>query len=100
MYVFLFLNNRSRSFSNYLILNEIRASETYLKGISHVLIYQHFKEHLNKLFAKGIGLLGNALSEAFTILNEVSEDYRSHEIGEVQHHDSSLVYTSQKCVCV
>ncbi|XP_051528529.1 voltage-dependent calcium channel subunit alpha-2/delta-3-like isoform X6 [Myxocyprinus asiaticus] len=31
----------------------------------------HFKEHLDKLFAKGIGLLGNALGEAFTILNEV-----------------------------
>uniref|UniRef100_A0A8C2J3D6 Calcium channel, voltage dependent, alpha2/delta subunit 3 n=1 Tax=Cyprinus carpio TaxID=7962 RepID=A0A8C2J3D6_CYPCA len=30
----------------------------------------HFKEHLDKLFAKGIGLLGNALTEAFTILNE------------------------------
>ncbi|XP_051528531.1 voltage-dependent calcium channel subunit alpha-2/delta-3-like isoform X8 [Myxocyprinus asiaticus] len=34
-------------------------------------IIAHFKEHLDKLFAKGIGLLGNALGEAFTILNEV-----------------------------
>uniref|UniRef100_A0A3Q2NXV1 Calcium channel, voltage dependent, alpha2/delta subunit 3 n=1 Tax=Fundulus heteroclitus TaxID=8078 RepID=A0A3Q2NXV1_FUNHE len=32
----------------------------------------HFREHLDKLFAKGIGLLGEALSEAFTILNDVS----------------------------
>lgn len=32
---------------------------------------QHFREHLDKLFAKGIGLLGNALTEAFTILEEV-----------------------------
>ncbi|KAI4827410.1 hypothetical protein KUCAC02_030805 [Chaenocephalus aceratus] len=31
----------------------------------------HFREHLKKLFAKGIGLLGVALAEAFTILNEV-----------------------------
>ena len=34
---------------------------------------QHFREHLDKLFAKGIGLLGNALTEAFTILNEVGQ---------------------------
>uniref|UniRef100_A0A8C1VTC9 Calcium channel, voltage dependent, alpha2/delta subunit 3 n=1 Tax=Cyprinus carpio TaxID=7962 RepID=A0A8C1VTC9_CYPCA len=33
----------------------------------------HFKEHLDKLFAKGIGLLGNALTEAFTILNEINQ---------------------------
>ncbi|XP_066527450.1 voltage-dependent calcium channel subunit alpha-2/delta-3 [Hoplias malabaricus] len=30
----------------------------------------HFREHLDKLFAKGIGLLGEALTEAFTVLNE------------------------------
>ncbi|XP_073732347.1 voltage-dependent calcium channel subunit alpha-2/delta-3 isoform X4 [Misgurnus anguillicaudatus] len=36
----------------------------------------HFKEHLDKLFAKGIGLLGNALSEAFTILNEINQTGR------------------------
>lgn len=35
-------------------------------------ICQHFREHLDKLFAKGIGLLGEALTEAFTILNDVS----------------------------
>lgn len=33
---------------------------------------QHFREHLDKLFAKGIGLLGEALAEAFTILSDVS----------------------------
>uniref|UniRef100_A0A671K018 Voltage-dependent calcium channel subunit alpha-2/delta-3-like n=1 Tax=Sinocyclocheilus anshuiensis TaxID=1608454 RepID=A0A671K018_9TELE len=36
----------------------------------------HFKEHLVKLFAKGIGLLGNALTEAFTILNEINQTGR------------------------
>ncbi|XP_059393969.1 voltage-dependent calcium channel subunit alpha-2/delta-3-like isoform X1 [Carassius carassius] len=36
----------------------------------------HFKEHLDKLFAKGIGLLGNALTEAFTILNEINQTGR------------------------
>lgn len=35
-------------------------------------ICQHFREHLDKLFAKGIGLLGEALAEAFTILSDVS----------------------------
>lgn len=35
-------------------------------------IRQHFREHLDKLFAKGIGLLGEALAEAFAILSEVS----------------------------
>ena len=38
----------------------------------YALIFQHFREHLDKLFAKGIGLLGDALTEAFTILNDVS----------------------------
>uniref|UniRef100_A0A4W4GGD2 VWFA domain-containing protein n=1 Tax=Electrophorus electricus TaxID=8005 RepID=A0A4W4GGD2_ELEEL len=33
----------------------------------------HFREHLDKLFAKGIGLLGEALTEAFTILNEFNQ---------------------------
>ncbi|KAL7837089.1 hypothetical protein SRHO_G00268000 [Serrasalmus rhombeus] len=33
----------------------------------------HFREHLDKLFAKGIGLLGEALAEAFTILNEFNQ---------------------------
>ncbi|XP_033995301.1 voltage-dependent calcium channel subunit alpha-2/delta-3-like isoform X1 [Trematomus bernacchii] len=33
----------------------------------------HFREHLKKLFAKGIGLLGVALAEAFTILNEFNQ---------------------------
>lgn len=86
---------------NYLIFSEIRTPKTYLKAISHVLIHQHFKEHLDKLFAKGIGLLGNALSEAFTILNEVSEDYQNREITEVRYHDCPpfCSYTSV-CVCV
>uniref|UniRef100_A0A3P8ZQC9 VWFA domain-containing protein n=1 Tax=Esox lucius TaxID=8010 RepID=A0A3P8ZQC9_ESOLU len=33
----------------------------------------HFREHLDKLFAKGIGLLGDALTEAFSILNEFNQ---------------------------
>uniref|UniRef100_A0A8C7XMB5 Calcium channel, voltage dependent, alpha2/delta subunit 3 n=1 Tax=Oryzias sinensis TaxID=183150 RepID=A0A8C7XMB5_9TELE len=39
-------------------------------------ICQHFREHLDKLFAKGIGLLGEALSEAFTILNDFNQTGR------------------------
>ncbi|MGH0140673.1 UNVERIFIED_CONTAM: hypothetical protein FKN15_037781, partial [Acipenser sinensis] len=31
----------------------------------------HFREHLDKLFAKGIGMLNIALTEAFTLLNDV-----------------------------
>nr|XP_043879040.1 voltage-dependent calcium channel subunit alpha-2/delta-3 isoform X2 [Solea senegalensis] len=33
----------------------------------------HFREHLDKLFAKGIGLLGDALTEAFTILSNFNQ---------------------------
>ncbi|CAJ1052106.1 voltage-dependent calcium channel subunit alpha-2/delta-3-like [Xyrichtys novacula] len=33
----------------------------------------HFREHLDKLFAKGIGLLGDALAEAFTILSDFNQ---------------------------
>uniref|UniRef100_A0A3Q3XCI6 VWFA domain-containing protein n=1 Tax=Mola mola TaxID=94237 RepID=A0A3Q3XCI6_MOLML len=36
----------------------------------------HFREHLDKLFAKGIGLLGEALAEAFTILNNFNRTGR------------------------
>uniref|UniRef100_M4AH59 Calcium channel, voltage dependent, alpha2/delta subunit 3 n=1 Tax=Xiphophorus maculatus TaxID=8083 RepID=M4AH59_XIPMA len=36
----------------------------------------HFREHLDKLFAKGIGLLGEALTEAFTILNDFNQTGR------------------------
>ncbi|XP_063072707.1 voltage-dependent calcium channel subunit alpha-2/delta-3 [Engraulis encrasicolus] len=36
----------------------------------------HFREHLDKLFAKGLGLLGNALTEAFTILEEFNQTGR------------------------
>ncbi|XP_036386688.1 voltage-dependent calcium channel subunit alpha-2/delta-3-like [Megalops cyprinoides] len=36
----------------------------------------HFREHLDKLFAKGMGLLGNALTEAFTLLNEFNQTGR------------------------
>lgn len=35
-------------------------------------MFQHFREHLDKLFAKGIGMLDIALNEAFNMLNEVS----------------------------
>ncbi|CAL8240852.1 unnamed protein product [Gadus morhua 'NCC'] len=33
----------------------------------------HFRQHLDKLFAKGIGLLGDALTEAFTILSDFNQ---------------------------
>lgn len=36
------------------------------------LLFQHFREHLDKLFASGIGMLDIALNEAFNILNDVS----------------------------
>uniref|UniRef100_A0A3B3ZF87 VWFA domain-containing protein n=1 Tax=Periophthalmus magnuspinnatus TaxID=409849 RepID=A0A3B3ZF87_9GOBI len=36
----------------------------------------HFREHLDKLFAKGIGLLGEALAEAFTILGDFNSTGR------------------------
>uniref|UniRef100_H3DB17 Calcium voltage-gated channel auxiliary subunit alpha2delta 3 n=1 Tax=Tetraodon nigroviridis TaxID=99883 RepID=H3DB17_TETNG len=36
----------------------------------------HFREHLDKLFAKGIGLLGEALAEAFTILSDFNRTGR------------------------
>uniref|UniRef100_A0A672G419 Calcium channel, voltage dependent, alpha2/delta subunit 3 n=1 Tax=Salarias fasciatus TaxID=181472 RepID=A0A672G419_SALFA len=36
----------------------------------------HFREHLDKLFAKGIGLLGEALAEAFNILNDFNQTGR------------------------
>uniref|UniRef100_A0A8C6UFF0 Calcium channel, voltage dependent, alpha2/delta subunit 3 n=1 Tax=Neogobius melanostomus TaxID=47308 RepID=A0A8C6UFF0_9GOBI len=36
----------------------------------------HFREHLDKLFAKGIGLLGDALTEAFTILGDFNSTGR------------------------
>ncbi|KAJ8360971.1 hypothetical protein SKAU_G00174960 [Synaphobranchus kaupii] len=36
----------------------------------------HFREHLDKLFAKGMGLLGNALTEAFTLLNNFNQTGR------------------------
>uniref|UniRef100_A0A668TZV9 Calcium channel, voltage dependent, alpha2/delta subunit 3 n=1 Tax=Oreochromis aureus TaxID=47969 RepID=A0A668TZV9_OREAU len=36
----------------------------------------HFREHLDKLFAKGIGLLGDALTEAFMILSDFNQTGR------------------------
>lgn len=38
-------------------------------------MFQHFREHLDKLFAKGIGMLDIALNEAFNMLNEVSSHF-------------------------
>uniref|UniRef100_A0A8C5I429 Calcium channel, voltage dependent, alpha2/delta subunit 3 n=1 Tax=Gouania willdenowi TaxID=441366 RepID=A0A8C5I429_GOUWI len=37
---------------------------------------EHFREHLDKLFAKGIGLLGEALTEAFKILSDFNQTGR------------------------
>lgn len=36
------------------------------------LFPQHFREHLDKLFAQGIGMLDIALTEAFNLLSDVS----------------------------
>ncbi|XP_031422184.1 voltage-dependent calcium channel subunit alpha-2/delta-3 isoform X2 [Clupea harengus] len=36
----------------------------------------HFREHLNKLFAKGIGMLDLALTEAFELLNDFNQTGR------------------------
>ncbi|XP_063064991.1 voltage-dependent calcium channel subunit alpha-2/delta-3 [Engraulis encrasicolus] len=36
----------------------------------------HFREHLNKLFAKGIGMLDMALTEAFELLNDFNQTGR------------------------
>lgn len=36
------------------------------------LYLQHFREHLDKLFAQGIGMLDIALTEAFNLLSDVS----------------------------
>lgn len=37
-----------------------------------VCFFQHFREHLDKLFAQGIGMLDLALTEAFGLLGDVS----------------------------
>lgn len=41
-------------------------------NVFSTLLFQHFREHLDKLFAKGIGMLDIALNEAFNILSDVS----------------------------
>ena len=45
---------------------------------------QHFREHLDKLFAQGIGMLDIALTEAFNLLGDVSNTLM---------HDLSLTHT-------
>uniref|UniRef100_A0AAQ6AEW7 VWFA domain-containing protein n=1 Tax=Amphiprion ocellaris TaxID=80972 RepID=A0AAQ6AEW7_AMPOC len=50
----------------------------------------HFREHLDKLFAKGIGLLGEALSEAFTILSDVSSTTANCDC---QFNEQALLFT-------
>lgn len=48
-------------------------NKTHANGFfSFALLFQHFREHLDKLFAKGIGMLDIALNEAFNILSDVS----------------------------
>lgn len=44
---------------------------------------QHFREHLDKLFAKGIGLLGEALTEAFMILSDVSSSKKKQTVTDI-----------------
>lgn len=38
------------------------------------ILLQHFREHLDKLFAQGIGMLDVALTEAFNLLRDVSNN--------------------------
>lgn len=57
---------------------------------------QHFREHLDKLFAKGIGLLGDALAEAFTILSDVSPSLRTPP-GGASRHQGNLHFTRSVC---
>uniref|UniRef100_A0A8C2X8R2 Calcium voltage-gated channel auxiliary subunit alpha2delta 3 n=1 Tax=Cyclopterus lumpus TaxID=8103 RepID=A0A8C2X8R2_CYCLU len=42
----------------------------------------HFREHLNKLFAKGIGMLDIALTEAFNLLGDFNETGRGSECSQ------------------
>ncbi|XP_057714191.1 voltage-dependent calcium channel subunit alpha-2/delta-3-like isoform X3 [Corythoichthys intestinalis] len=42
----------------------------------------HFREHLDKLFAQGIGMLDMALSEAFNLLSEFNETGRGSECSQ------------------
>uniref|UniRef100_A0A3Q2YIU5 Calcium voltage-gated channel auxiliary subunit alpha2delta 3 n=1 Tax=Hippocampus comes TaxID=109280 RepID=A0A3Q2YIU5_HIPCM len=42
----------------------------------------HFREHLDKLFAQGIGMLDIALSEAFNLLSEFNETGRGSECSQ------------------
>lgn len=56
-----------------------------------VLFYiclQHFREHLDKLYARGIGMLDIALTEAFELLNNVSKNRHTH----THTHISSEIY--------
>lgn len=55
-----------------------------------VVMCQHFREHLDKLFAKGIGLLGDALTEAFMILSDVSSSKKKKL--RLTFNDKSLKY--------
>lgn len=75
-----------RGLSIYLCLRPIKSLATSLslccsfcffssqKSITAPLfiLWQHFREHLDKLFAQGIGMLDVALTEAFSLLRDVS----------------------------
>lgn len=66
---------------------------------TQTLFPQHFREHLNKLFAQGIGMLDIALTEAFSLLSDVSNtlmlddsDTRTHTYS---HRKDTLTCTKK-----
>lgn len=50
---------------------------------------QHFREHLDKLFAQGIGMLDVALTEAFNLLSDVSNTLMPDD-RDARRHDTLL----------
>lgn len=50
---------------------------------------QHFREHLDKLFAQGIGMLDVALTEAFNLLSDVSNTLMPDD-RDARMHDTLL----------
>uniref|UniRef100_A0A3B5Q7D4 Calcium voltage-gated channel auxiliary subunit alpha2delta 3 n=1 Tax=Xiphophorus maculatus TaxID=8083 RepID=A0A3B5Q7D4_XIPMA len=53
-----------------------------LKSCLTKLCLQHFREHLDKLFAQGIGMLDIALTEAFNLLSDFNKTGRGSECSQ------------------
>lgn len=56
---------------NELVAGSMNGGDMQSPNGFYSLSLQHFREHLDKLFAKGIGMLDIALNEAFNILSDV-----------------------------